>query len=93
MMERTFETLPGKRLYECNPELNIECDKRICKYNINAVEYLCHGTQRKEFSLKIGQVAAVKDYTPGLKKTRFNFEPGDRWVASTIPRKLAHDKK
>ena len=30
---------------------------------------------------------------PGLKKSRFNFHPGDRWVASTAPRELARDKK
>lgn len=71
MMERTFEALPGKRLYECNPELNTECDKRICKYNKNAVDHLCHGTQKKEFALKIGQVAAVKDYTPRSEKIAF----------------------
>lgn len=32
-------------------------------------------------------------HSPGLKKSHFNFSAGDRWVASTTPRKFAHDKK
>ena len=40
-----------------------------------------------------GQKAQKKAYTPGRKNQRFNFDHGDRWVASTTPRKFAHDKK
>lgn len=64
MMEKTFEVIPGKRIYECNPELNTECDKRFCLHNTNAVDRLCYGTQKKEFALRTGEVAAVKEYTP-----------------------------
>lgn len=62
------ETLTGKKLYECNPKLNTECDKRMCKYNINAIDRLCHKTHKKHSTMKIGETAAVKDYTPPVEK-------------------------
>lgn len=39
----------------------------------------------------IGQQS--KTIPPGLKKSRFNFSRGDRWVDSTKPREFARDKK
>ena len=80
-------------VYSCDPEKNTECDKRFCTHNINAIDKLCNHTTKEEYALEIGQKAEEKAYTPGRKKKRFNFEPGDRWVASTTPRKFAHDKK
>lgn len=93
-MEQIARKIEGMTLYMCNPETNKECDKRFCMYNTNAVDHLCECTSKKEFALKIGEAAVEKEYTPpGLKKTHFNFDTGDRWVASTIPRNLAHDQK
>lgn len=63
-MEQICEELKGMTLYMCNPDLNAECDKRFCKHNTNAVDHLCECTTKKEFALKIGEVAAVKDYIP-----------------------------
>ena len=56
---------PGIRLYRCNPELNKPCDKRICKYNTNAIESLCDCTKEKKSALKMGQKAERKAYSPG----------------------------
>ena len=86
--------MKGMTLYMCNPEINKECDKRFCMYNTNAVDHLCECTSKKEFALKIGETARKKRiHTPGLKKSHYNFSAGDRWVASTIPRNLAHYQK
>ena len=40
-----------------------------------------------------GQKAQKKAYTPGRKNCDFWRPAGDRWVASTNLRKVAHDEK
>lgn len=65
MMDQIYKGGPeGLPLWFCNPELNTECDKRACMHNTNAIVRECEATKRKEFALKIGQTAAVKNYTP-----------------------------
>lgn len=63
-MEQIAMKMKGMTLYMCNPEINKECDKRVCMYNINAVDHLCECTSKKEFALKTGEVAVEKEYTP-----------------------------
>lgn len=66
MMERAYEKGPkGLGLWYCNPELNTECDKRMCKYNPNSEIPLCEATTKKEFALKIGEIPGEKSDTPG----------------------------
>lgn len=81
------------KVFNCDPEKNTQCDKEFCMHNINAIDGLCNHTTNPDFALEIGQKAQKKAYTPGRKNQRFNFDHGDRWVASTTPRKFAHDKK
>ena len=68
MRKQTRMVSPGVRLYLCNPELNKPCEKRICKYNTNAVEKLCDCTKEKKYALKFGQKAKTTAYTPGQNK-------------------------
>lgn len=51
-----------KTLYKCNPELNKLCKKTICKYNANAIFPICESTSKKEFTLKDGEKAEIKEY-------------------------------
>lgn len=67
-MIQTFNTSYGEKLYKCNPEKNTECSKRYCAHNIGARERLCDATTRKEYALKIGETAEVKEYTPPRSK-------------------------
>ncbi len=67
-MEQIAEKIKGMTLYMCDPEINTECNKRSCLYNTNAVDRSCKYTNKKEFALKTGKAAAVKEYTPGQKK-------------------------
>lgn len=71
MMERIYDKAP-MLLWYCNPELNKECKKTVCKYNLNAEEKLCEATSKKAYALLIGETAPVKEYTPGPKKSEFN---------------------
>lgn len=40
-----------KKLYECDPRKNVNCKKRICKYNpvVTDKENCCSMTTQKEF--------------------------------------------
>lgn len=40
-----------KQLYECDPTKNVECNKRACLYNPNALYKECYLTSKKEFIL------------------------------------------
>jgi hypothetical protein len=66
MMERKFCDAPKNAppLWYCNPELNTECKKTTCKYNLNANERLCNATTKKNFALKTGEKAEVRGYPP-----------------------------
>ena len=93
-MEQIAMKMEGMTLYMCNPEINKECDKRFCVYNTNAVDHLCECTSKKGIcSANWRGGSGKRIHSPGLKKSHFNFSAGDRWVASTIPRNLAHDQK
>lgn len=61
MIERIYDKAEGT-LWYCNPELNKECKKTVCKYNLNAKEKLCEATTKKEYALLIGEVAQEKGY-------------------------------
>ena len=64
---RGNDVLPGQVLYYCNPERNIECDKRGCIYNTNSYYPVCKLTSREEFALDEGEEASFKRY-PRPKK-------------------------
>lgn len=40
-----------KQLYECDPNKNIECNKRSCIHNPKAIYKVCYLTSKKEFEL------------------------------------------
>lgn len=89
MTKKFFEArlIADGKLWHCNPELNLQCNKMVCKYNKNAIMRDCYLTSKKECALKKGQVAAVKEYTPyppGQKKHVLIRTIGDRCKASTI---------
>ena len=81
------------KVFNCDPEKNTQCDKEFCVHNINAIDGLCDHTTNPDFALESGQKAQKKAYTPGRKNCDFWRPAGDRWVASTNLRKVAHDEK